>query len=352
MRITELRIENLRNLAEAAFGAHPDLNVFYGANGAGKTSVLEALFVVSRGKSFRTARAEELIGPKTGAFRIFLGREGQGSTRRIGLERDARQWRARRDGQDVAALSDLSADLPLVLLEPNSHLLVSGPPDGRRRYLDRGVFHVEPGYLGLWRRYVRALRQRNAALRSRDAAVLDGLDPVLAQAGERLNEARSAYCDRLAAVLPDCLYDEKPALRDIALRFEPGWKSGPLAEALAAGRSRDLDQGMSGQGPHRAEIALLRGGQPIRTVLSRGEQKGLAAALLLAQGRMLAEAGERPLFLLDDLASEFDAAHLDGVLEKVRACAGQVWVTGVERLALDAPHSVFHVEHGQVREMV
>lgn len=352
LRTTQLRLENFRNIAEAVIEPHPRLNVFYGDNGAGKTSILEALFVLSRGKSFRTVRSEELIGPETGVFRIFLGLEHAGQPHRIGLERSGSNWKARRDGEDIGALSDLSRDLPLVLMEPNSHQLVAGPPDTRRRYLDWGVFHVERGFLDRWRRYARALKQRNAALRSRDARILDGLDPVLAECGERLNRSRMMHFERVAEQFPKSLDGEKAALQSVELQFLPGWKGESLAEALQRARVRDLEQGATSVGPHRAEIAIIRDGEAVRTVLSRGEQKGLAAALLLTQAKLLSGAGEAPVFLLDDLASEFDLAHLQGVLDKAMECADQVWVTGVEQLASDDPHKVFHVEHGAVREMV
>lgn len=352
MQVISLRIENFRNIASAELALHARLNVFRGDNGAGKTSVLEAVYVVARGRSFRTARPEELIGAGTGAFRIFLAAERAGISHRIGLERNRLQWKARRDGQDVPLLSDLSRDLPLVLMEPNSHLLVGGAPDGRRRFLDWGLFHVEPAYLDLWRRYARALKQRNAALRAGENRVLDGLDTVLAEAGERLTVLRQAYVDRLAASFASALEGEKAVLQDIALSFQQGWKGDGLLSSLKRSRTRDLEQGATSVGPHRAEIAMLRDGHAVRSLLSRGEQKAVAAALLLTQAKLLAEKGERALFLVDDLQSEFDAAHVESVMAKALVWAGQVWVTGVAPLAVGEAHALFHVEHGTVLQVV
>lgn len=352
MQINSLRIGNFRNIAEAVIDPHPSLNVFYGDNGAGKTSVLECIYLLARGKSFRTVRAEELIGPQTGAFRIFLELAVRGSAHRIGLERDGRQWKARRDGEDVVLLSELSRDLPVVLMEPNSHQLVAGPPDVRRRFVDWGVFHVEHTYLELWRRYARALKQRNAALRRRECRVLNSLDQVLGDIGECVDQFRSTYCERLAAALPDSLPVANTALDDLEVVYRRGWKEGSLQDALEQARSRDLEQGVTAHGPHRAELEIRRQGEPVRSRLSRGEQKGLAAALLLTQARLLGDAGERPVLLLDDLASEFDRRHLESVLAQARTYAGQLWITGVERLPVQQPHAVFHVEHGAVRKMV
>lgn len=353
MFIKSLRIENFRNLKEVTIEPHSRLNFFYGGNGAGKTSLLEALVVISRGKSFKTSQTEELTGEETGAFRIFLESEHSDRTHKLGLERCGRQWKARKDGQDLALLSVLTRHLPLVLMEPNSHLLISGSPDGRRRFLDLGVFHVEPAFLDVWRRYSRALKQRNAALRSRQVRVLDSLDGVAAQLGERLNILRSVYFERLReAFLARSAVSTAAELNDIEMEYVPGWKGESLHDALGRARKRDLERGVTSQGPHRADIILSRDQRPIRTLLSRGEQKSLAAALLLTQARLLSAQGELPLVLLDDLASEFDQQHFMATLDNALACAGQVWVTGTSTPVFAGEHKVFHVERGTVQEMV
>lgn len=353
MHITTLRIENFRNLERVSIHPHPRLNYFFGSNGAGKTSLLEALVVISRGKSFRTVHAEELEGPATEAFRVFIETESSGRSHKLGLERSGKQWRARMDGSDVALLSVLSRQLPLVLMEPNSHLLISGSPDVRRRFLDTGVFHVEPAFLDVWRRFARVLKQRNAALRARELRVLDSLDAVYTELGEKLHSYRRSYCEKLFAEFAAQEAAAHTAQQEgIALEYASGWKGESLAEAVAATRSRDLERGASGQGPHRADLMMTRDKRLIRTLLSRGEQKGLAASLLLTQARLLASMGGLPLVLLDDLASEFDRAHVHSVLNAALGCSSQVWVTGTARPELEEAHKMFHVKHGQVQEMV
>ncbi len=353
MHIKSLRIENFRNLKHVEIKPHPRLNFFCGANGAGKTSLLEALVVLSRGKSFKTGRAEELSGEETGAFRIFLQSEAHsGRIHKLGLERSGAHWKARKDGQDLSLLSSLTRQLPLVLMEPNSHLLISGSPDGRRRFLDWGVFHVEPAFLDTWRRYYRTLKQRNAALRDRNSRVLDSLDALSAGLGEQLNAFRAAYFEQLIFAFTGQVNDSAPELSGVALEYHPGWKGGSLLEALGRSRKRDLEQGTTSQGPHRADIVLTKEQRPIRSLLSRGEQKSFAANLLLTQAGLLASRGEAPLVLLDDLASEFDRQHVESVLDSALTCAGQVWVTGTAVPIFTVEHKVFHVEHGGVQEMV
>ncbi len=353
MYIKSLRIENFRNLKSVSIEPHPRLNFYFGDNGAGKTSLLEALVVVSRGKSFKTARVEELSGADDGPFRVFLESRFAGQDHKIGVERGGKIWKARLDGQDVNLLSVLTRHLPMVLMEPNSHLLISGSPDGRRRFLDWGVFHVEPLFLDCWRRYARALKQRNAALRSNQTRVLDSLDHLCARLGEQLNTYRLAYFSQLAAAF--CQGDDvegAPELKDVALEFQPGWKGESLLEALMRTRKRDAESGATSQGPHRADVLFTKEEKAVRAIFSRGEQKSLVASLLLKQAELLAALGEPPLVLLDDLASEFDQQHFASVLQRALACAGQVWVTGTSATGFALQHKVFHVKHGSVQELL
>ena len=351
MHITSLRIENFRNLRSVEVTPHREFNYFYGANGAGKTSLLEALVVLSRGRSFRTAQAEELIGERERSFSVFLELARGDGVHRLGLERSGSHWKARKDGQDQPVLSVLMRQLPLVLMEPNSHLLISGTPDGRRRFLDWGVFHVEPAFLDVWRRYSRVLKQRNAALRHRDERVLDSLDDVAASLGEAVHTFRQGYFSQVLGSFAPLGGEHSDAVAAVSMKYLPGWNEGSLHEALQRSRKRDLEQGTTNVGPHRGDILFNAGQKAARAMLSRGEQKALVAALLLTQARLLAEQGEKPLILLDDLASELDAQHLAAVMHSATDCAGQVWVTGVLEPALDRESKRFHVEHGTVREV-
>jgi DNA replication and repair protein RecF len=351
--IRKLQVENFRNLERVEIEPHEVLNLFHGANGAGKTSVLEALVVLSRGRSFRTTQAAELIGPEDGTFRVFaLTEDRHGQLHRLGLERSGKRWRGRMDGEDLSQLSQLTRSLPLVLMEPDSHLLISGPPEVRRKYLDWGMFHVEQEFLAVWRRYSKALKQRNAALRGGQAAVLDSIEQILAGQGKRLTELRRAHCDSVAGNIQTMLSELTAGLQDVALEYQQGWSGGELHDVLLRNRERDADRGQTLSGPHRADLALSCGNTPARAVLSRGEQKILAAALLLTQAELLASLGEKPVILLDDLESEFDELHYARVLERALATGAQVWVSGTRPRNGGTGCVMFHVEQGEVRKVV
>ena len=353
MLIRQITIENLRNLSSVAIEPHARLNYLYGDNGAGKTSVLEAITTLSRGRSFRTTQAAELTGPDELSFRVFAEIEDdRGQLHRAGLERSARNWKGRLNGSDLSQLSQLTRIIPTVLMEPDSHLLVSGPPEVRRRFLDWGVFHVEHDFLETWRAYARALKQRNAALRNQHLDLLDSLDEVLSKHGIRLTEQRSNYAEQISGRLQPSLDALKTRVQAVSLRYQPGWTGESLSDALKDRRQRDIDRGQTGSGPHRADLVLYCGSSLARTVLSRGEQKAVAAALLLNQAELLKSAGKQPVLLFDDLVSEFDQEHFEVVLRKALDYGGQVWVTGTERPDLPEPYKVFHVEQGTVEELV
>ena len=353
MIIKRLTIENFRNLAEVEIRPHRRINVIFGDNGAGKTSILESLVVLARGRSFRTTQAGDLSGPKGSSFRVFAEtQDDAGVTHRMGIERSGSNWRAKKDGRELNQLSQLTRYLPLILMEPNSHLLVSGPPEVRRRFIDWGMFHVEHGFLDCWRRYSKSLKQRNAALRRQQLDVLDSLDDVLVEHGSRLGTFRKSHSKDISARIHSLLQELDPGLEHLSVEYHDGWNGSSLRDSLVAGRERDLERGLSGSGPHRADLGLYHEKTPARSILSRGEQKTVAAALLMAQAEILAGLGEKPVVLLDDLASEFDRKRYERVLQAALERGAQVWVSGTRKPVIDAHHSMFHVERGLLEEVV
>jgi DNA replication and repair protein RecF len=353
LKIKELRIENLRNLVDVSLQPHQDLNIIIGDNGAGKTAIIESLVVLSRGRSFRTHQASELIGPDKGSFRVFAEAvRDDGRVHRLGLERSGKLWRARKDSKDLSQISKLTRSLPLILIEPNSHLLVSGAPEYRRKFLDWGVFHVEHGFLETYRRFTRVLKQRNAALRQKQNEVLDSLDSLIYPLVIQLDAQRKAHCQSVSKELNTLLQILSPELKEVKVEYMKGWGDGDYAEALYESRESDMDRGATKLGPHRADVVLSQGKVPARSILSRGEQKMVSSALLLAQATLLSSLGEPPVILLDDLASEFDKNHFDNVLDASLERGGQVWVTGTQMQLPTGEKKVFHVKHGIVQEVL
>lgn len=355
MHLNELRIRDLRVIREQAIELGPGWNVFVGANGAGKTSILESAFLLSHGRSFRRGARDTLSRLGSDGYSVF-GRLhlDSGRERRLGIARVGGKLETRVDGE-VVGIAGLVQACAVACFEPGSHELIGGVAEERRRYLDWGVFHVEQEFLPDWRRYQRALRQRNSVLRN--AGGDDALEPweiEMAASGERIARFRQAYVDRLRPLVQVVLGRFLGELGEAAISFDRGWKEDQgLAAALAESRSRDRERGHTARGPHRADWSLGFERAPRREHLSRGQEKLCALALVLAQARMYAiETGEWPILCFDDLASELDHAHQAQVIEELQASGAQVLISGTERpKALDPGITgvcMFHVEQGQI----
>ena len=356
MRITRLDIGAVRSISEARLEPAAGVNLLVGENGAGKTSVLEAIHLLGYGRSFRGRVRDGLIATGAPALQVYAEwLEGGDRPHKVGMRHAGGDWEGRLDGESVAQLGDLCAAVAVTTFEPTSHALVSGGGEPRRRFLDWGLFHVEPDYLRKWRRYARALKQRNALLKARNAGPqLDSWDHELAEAAEPLQRQREDYVAALLPHLQAVTEQLLPSFGIAALTLQAGWKQETLslADALLLGRERDLALGHTGVGPHRADWRVDFVARPDREPYSRGQAKLVALACLLAQARHLhAARGEWPVVLLDDFASELDARHRRRVLDELLAGGAQVFMTGVEApLELDGlPIRMFHVEHGRVR---
>jgi len=361
VRLTRLALSGVRNLQPLDLAPGPQLNLVVGANGAGKTSLLEAIHLLAYGRSFRGRVRDGLLQTGVEALEVFAEwAEPVEVRRRAGLRHSGQAWAGRLDGEPVQQLGDLCAALAAITFEPGSHALVTAGAEARRRYLDWGLFHVEHGmerFHPLWRRYARALRQRNALLKQRAGpAQLDAWDAELASAGELLDQQRRAYVERLQPRLDLLSATMAPQLGVARLEYRPGWRREqlPLADALLLARERDQAAGFTSVGPHRADWRILHDSRAAGEALSRGQAKLTALACLLAQAEdFAASRGHWPVFLLDDLASELDRAHQQRLLEGLRDSGAQVFVTGTEAVPglLDPawPVVTFHVEHGRVR---
>ena len=360
MELIRLVVADVRCLAAAELDLGPGLNLITGGNGAGKTSLLEAVHLLGYGRSFRGRVRDGLVRVGRPHVDVFLEwRDREGRTRRAGLRHGGSQWEARLDGQAAPSLTELCAELAAVTFEPGSHALIAGGGEGRRRFLDWTLFHVEPTFLPLWRRYARALKQRNALLKaSPSPASLDAWERELAEAGEPLTRLRVAALDAFEPVLAATAAEFLPELGAASLDFQPGWRQGDLAlvDALLLSRERDLAAGFTGVGPHRADWRLGYAGLPAPAVLSRGQEKLTALACVVAQARAFAaRQGEWPVVCLDDLASELDLPHQRRVLGALLDSGAQVLLTATETPAVLAdlapPSRMFHVEQGQVHRV-
>lgn len=362
MRIIRLTVDRLRNLEPIELHPGPGLNLILGDNGAGKTSLLEAIHLLAYGRSFRGRVRDGLIRSGSDALEVFAEWSEGDAMHRAGLRHSGQAWSGRLDGAAVAQLGDLCSALAALSFEPGSHALVSGGGEARRRYLDWGLFHVERGgpgadFLPLWRRYNRALKQRNALLKQRaPAAQLDAWDGELSMAGEVLDQRRLAYLDRLQPQLQRVSAELLPQLGDASFAYRSGWRREQvsLVDALLLARERDQVSGHTSVGPHRSDWRIAHAARPQQEALSRGQAKLAALTCLLAQAEDFAALrGHWPVVLLDDLASELDRGHQQRLIARLQQSRAQVFVTGTEAptglVEFDTTNVRFHVERGAIR---
>jgi DNA replication and repair protein RecF len=356
--LRELRLRNLRNVVAVDIELEPGVAVFLGANGAGKTSILEGAHLLSHAQSFRSTDPDGLIRRGCAELSVYAEVIRALGPVRLGLARRDGRWEAMIQGGRASSLGALLHEFALVCFEPGSHALISGASRLRRRFLDWGVFHVEPDHWRQARRYQRALRQRNAWLRRPGiAAELEAWDTEVAEAGEALAVARADYFDRFAAQLREVLWLFLPELGEGRAELQRGWADGmTLAEALRRARAQDQRRGHSTVGPHRADWSIAFSAAPSREQLSRGQEKLCALACTLAQARLYAtERSDWPVIALDDFQSELDQAHQAAVVRFLESGPQQVLVSGIEMpesLRRLSPLRVFHVEHGHVRSLL
>ncbi|PZN32710.1 MAG: DNA replication/repair protein RecF [Proteobacteria bacterium] len=350
--LTTLEIENFRCIEAARLELDLQGTGILGANASGKTSLLEAIYFLGLGRSFRTTVREKLVREGAEYFRVVGRIRTQRGDVTAGIEYRDGTTRARLAGQDVAGMSEVAEALPIQIIDPGVHRLVEEGSARRRRLLDWGVFHVEHDFLGVWRRYQRGLKQRNAALRAGAEARLVGVwEQELVDCAGRLDEARRRYVERLRPYFEEVTRALLGAPANLG--YQRGWAGDEsLAEALERVRARDDKLRTTTVGPHRADLTFRLGSSLARDRVSRGQQKMLAAALILAQIQVRATLpGEPTCLLLDDPAAELDGENLGKLLGVIRQTPAQLVVTSVSEAGLRGIPigRVFHVEQGRFR---
>jgi DNA replication and repair protein RecF len=348
-------IENFRCLREARLEFDPRATVVWGDNGSGKTSLLEALFFIGSGRSFRTNIREHLVTRGADLMRVVARCRSDVGEISLGAEWTPTGTRLRLGGRSVRSAVEMAEVLPVQVIDPGVHRLIEEGSARRRRLLDWGVFHVKHDFMSAWRRYHRALDQRNAALRS-GSKLQDVIawDHELFAAGTIVDAARREYLDTL---LPHFEELGMELLSEAAvLTYHAGWSAEvSLEEALQRSQANDLRVRFTTAGPHRADLRFKFAGQSARERVSRGEQKMLAVTLILAQVRCLAALAHRETcLLLDDPAAELDVDNLGKLLGAVARLPSQLVVTAVKRESLDRLSfgRMFHVKQGQFHAML
>lgn len=355
-RIRQLRLDGVRNLAAATLDLHPRCTLISGDNGSGKTALLEALYLLGRGKSFRENQTRHLINHDKPHLRLIARIERDGREHLLGIEKSVREHRLRLDGENLKTLSDLAALTPNQILNSDNFALIDQGPEHRRRYLDYGLYYHNPAFLPDWQRYNYALKNRNAALRQNwRAADLAPWNHILGETGSRIDAYRRAYLAALEQAL-NTYHAELGGLDPIHIHYQRGWAGDDLAAQLTANNERDSQLKHTRDGIHRADIRFHANGRDIAHHYSRGQQKTLICALILAQTRLItADNGSHPIILIDDIAAELDRRRQHMLLNFLADSGAQLYITHIDGDDLPLPdaladHQHLHIDAGRITE--
>ena len=332
MRFQQLDIRDVRNLKSVSIPLVDGFNFFFGNNGAGKTALLEAVHLLCRGRSFRTSKVQTLIGHDANELLVRArGRDEWRGMVSLAVRKD-RQGHTdlRLDGNAERRISEIARLTPLQVMLPDIAELVFGGPGERRRWLDWGTFHVKHEYLVALREYLRVLKQRNALLKTQPTPQqLAPWTEQLIELATIVTGHRQDYLMRLIPRLVGVLSRLAPELR-IECEYQCGWDpTVGLEKVLGESHERELKFGVTQAGPHRADVLLCVGGAPAGSVLSRGQAKLVASALLVSQALLLSDEEKRTsIFLIDDMGAELDLLHNQSLLELLRDTGAQILATG------------------------
>ena len=362
MFFERVEFSHFRNLDSTTLHPSPGLNLISGPNGSGKSSVLEALHFVSLGTSFRTHRFQHLIQHGDDCFTLFSqirSDTNHSQTHRIGISRcKSLQHQTRIDGEDVSRRSSLVHLLPLQVISPESINLLLEGADLRRSFIDWSLFHVEQSFHFHLSSYNRALKQRNALLKS--GTSIEGIgqwERLLAEHGIALDNYRKRYLETVSELITNTSRLFIPEI-EVSVEYRQGWNSTTtLLDSISASRDTDIRMKHTTVGPHRADINIKANGYRAVDLLSRGQLKLVVVAMKLAQiEHLVSSFNKQPVILVDDFASELDQEHRSVLLDKLLSLETQLFITTPQTDLIDVSHvggcKMFHVEHGIVKEVV
>lgn len=349
-----LHTEGVRNLHSGEISGLSQVNVFHGANGSGKTSLLEAIFLLGHGQSFKTANIRKVINYDCDSLRV-VGRLDRGEQGRftIGIELGGSGNRIRAGGESLNRKSALVDLYPVQVINPDSHQILEMGPKLRRQVMDWGVFHVEHSYMDIWKTYIRNLKQRNHLLRSQSGdRLLHSWNQGIVEAALALTRLRIRYLQRLNPVF-GAFINEFMDTGGFSLEYNQGWpRDRELEEVLDQRLAADRERGFTQSGPHRSDLNIVWDGRPARERVSRGQQKLVVTALKLAQLAILREHHPGPhCLLVDDLAAELDSQNRNKLLKFLQNLGVQTFITSTERellKGLSGDAAMFHVKHGKI----
>ncbi len=340
-QINQLTLQNFRNCQQVTCDFSSGLNLIVGDNAAGKTSIIEAIWTLATGRSFRTSKSHHLIQHQKNALTVFAQVTSshttlQTNTHRLGLQKTIQKTQLRIDNKTISSQSEMAQHLPVQLLTPESHKLLEEGPKARRQFMDWGCFHQSPQFMSLWRHYQRALKQRNYALKKHlPKKQVQLWDQTLVENALKIDAIRQQYLNDLTPYLLTFCQTLMPEINEnVVCQYRAGWpkNTNDLMALYALNFEKEKHLGHTQYGTHRADIRFKFAGQEAMNTLSRGQQKLFVCALLLAQASLHEKTLNEPvIMLIDDLPAELDATHRLKLLELLQILNIQHIITSTSK---------------------
>lgn len=357
MTVTSIRATQFRNLKQVALEPCKGMNVFYGDNAHGKTNLLEALWLMTGGKSFRGTKDADLVmfGCEKASVESVFYAQGRQQTAKVDIET---RRKATLNGIAQPAANRLTGHFCAVIFSPDHLSLIKEGPEGRRRFIDAACCQLRPLYMKVLSDYTRVLAQRNKLIKSvksgelaYDDYLFEAFDERLAQSGAGVRRFRTEYIEALRPVAYE-IYDQLSKGREpLHLSYDEQADEQSLLSELRRSRQTDLKAGFTTVGPHRDDITVTIAGTSARMFGSQGQQRSAVLALKLAEASLLAIGyGEKPVILLDDVMSELDRSRQEYILNRIEGF--QVFITCCDPSAVSGLENgkIFHIQDGEIKE--
>lgn len=366
MILNKLNIVNYKNIAEASLSFSAGINCLTGANGAGKTNVLDAIYMLSFCKSLQGG-TDQLCVRHDADFMVdqgeYLTDTGDALQITCSMKRGQRKH-FKHDSKEYQRLAEHIGKVPLIVLSPADNLLILGGGDMRRRLMDVVIAQYDNTYTTALIRYNKALQQRNALLKQEaepDAALMEVLEEEMAAQGELIYKYRSNFTEKLQPVFNHYYSSIADSGEVAGMNYVSHCQRGPLLQVIQRDRMRDRAVGYSLHGVHRDDLEFTLNGYAVRHEGSQGQTKTFVLALKLAQYDFLRQAlhGKKPLLLLDDIFDKLDAYRVEQIVGMVSGQNfGQIFITDTNRNHLDTilhslpdtSYKLFNVAEGQITE--
>lgn len=349
MFIHSLKIHNFRNIKYREFSFSKKINIFYGDNGVGKTSILESIYFLSTSKSFRKSTSKSIINFDSDSVTVFSESDLFNS---LAISKFTNgKWLGKLNSKSINKQSQLSGLIKVIAIDPEVYRLVDFGPQYRRSFIDWFVFHVEHDYLELWKKVNKCIKQLNLLYKHKASnSQISVWELSLIQFSDELNNKRSSYFKVLVPQIRALISLILPELSNIKIEFYKGWQNTfSLKEQLKIDRDKNLKYGQLQNGPHKMDIKITTGKTSASQSLSRGQKKSLSIIFYLAYLKFLVNnQNHKPIVCLDDLDAEIDLVKLEKITELFNELNVQLFITTLEVDKLKnlfSDKDLFHVKH-------